>query len=263
MRRGAPGPRYDACSGGGCPFNSLAPPRRRYTTRPIAQVLTFLYKCLSRWPAEYGASINAAPTLMFLRAHLKCLHPERTRRIPTGVDVDKFTAGPEGGRALSKQALVERLGLAENVVLWLMVQRLAPEKDTGVALDALRRLGESTAAGKARGVNGNAAAPPRVHLVIAGDGPSMAALQAEVRKHALPVTFLGNVDHALLPDLYRAVDVFLTCSTSETYGLTVVEALASGTPVVMPHCEASCLPAPHPPFPLPPPRARSMRVPLP
>ena len=39
-----------------------------------------------------------------------------------------------------------------------------------------------------------------------------------------------------LPAYYRAADVFVTCSTSETYGLTVLEALACGTPVVLPHC---------------------------
>ena len=39
-----------------------------------------------------------------------------------------------------------------------------------------------------------------------------------------------------LPPLYRAADVFVTCSTSETFGLTVLEALACGTPAVLPHC---------------------------
>ena len=39
-----------------------------------------------------------------------------------------------------------------------------------------------------------------------------------------------------LPPLYRAADAFVTCSTSETYGLTVLEALACGTPAVLPHC---------------------------
>ena len=34
----------------------------------------------------------------------------------------------------------------------------------------------------------------------------------------------------------RAADLFVTCSTSETYGLTVLEALACGTPAVLPHC---------------------------
>ena len=50
------------------------------------------------------------------------------------------------------------------------------------------------------------------------------------------MTFVGNLSQTALPPLYRAADVFVTCSTSETYGLTVLEALACGTPVVLPHC---------------------------
>ena len=50
------------------------------------------------------------------------------------------------------------------------------------------------------------------------------------------MTFVGNLPNNTLPQLYRAADVFVTCSTSETYGLTVLEALACGTPVVLPHC---------------------------
>ena len=38
-----------------------------------------------------------------------------------------------------------------------------------------------------------------------------------------------------LPPLYRAADLFVTCSTSETFGLTVLESLACGTPAVLPH----------------------------
>jgi hypothetical protein len=49
-----------------------------------------------------------------------------------------------------------------------------------------------------------------------------------VRLSPLPLAPCAGAD--------RAADVFITCSTSETYGLTVLEALACGTPVVLPHC---------------------------
>ena len=39
----------------------------------------------------------------------------------------------------------------------------------------------------------------------------MAQLQAEARAGGLPVTFLGNVEHDQLPQLYRAADLFVTC----------------------------------------------------
>ena len=46
----------------------------------------------------------------------------------------------------------------------------------------------------------------------------MSSLEKYASKHALPVTFLGNVRNETLPPLYRAADLFVTCSTSETFG---------------------------------------------
>jgi len=110
------------------------------------------------------------------------------------------------------------------------VQRLAPEKGTMRALEALAMV--SRKAGEQISIGGR-----RAHLVIAGDGPSRRALEQYAAAHSLPVTFVGNLPNNELPTLYRAADVFVTCSTSETYGLTVLEALSCGTPVVVPHCD--------------------------
>eukprot|EP00965_Chrysotila_dentata_P085047 2807250-Pleurochrysis_carterae.AAC.1 len=98
-----------------------------------------------------------------------------------------------------------------------MVQRLAPEKDSSHALKALVHLKDLNQKRSSKlpfsvdGIN-------TIHLVIAGDGPARKSLEALVAKHDLPVTFLGNLKNDQLPPLYRAADVFITCSTSETYG---------------------------------------------
>jgi glycosyltransferase involved in cell wall biosynthesis len=112
-----------------------------------------------------------------------------------------------------------------------MVQRLAPEKGTMRCLEALASMPVSSG-GMPRSLDGKRP----VHLAIAGDGPSRRALEKYAVKHQLPVTFVGNLPNKDLPPLYRSADLFVTCSTSETYGLTVLEALACGTPVVLPHC---------------------------
>merc|ERR1719503_376300 len=111
-----------------------------------------------------------------------------------------------------------------------MVQRLAPEKATMVLLDALATM-RAQGEGRPLEVDGRP-----LYLVIAGDGPAREQLAHLASEHALPLTFVGNLSQTALPPLYRAADVFVTCSTSETYGLTVLEALACGTPVVLPHC---------------------------
>ena len=53
-------------------------------------------------------------------------------------------------------------------------------------------------------------------LVIAGDGPARKELGQYAADRALPVTFVGNLSQTALPPFYRAADVFVTCSTSET-----------------------------------------------
>ena len=69
-------------------------------------------------------------------------------------------------------------------------------------------------------------------LVVAGDAPRLRALQAQAGR--LPVRFLRHVaDRGLLARLLATADVTLAPGPVETFGLSALEALASGTPVVV------------------------------
>jgi glycosyltransferase involved in cell wall biosynthesis len=93
----------------------------------------------------------------------------------------------------------------------LVVSRLAPEKGVDVAIDACRAAG--------------------VALVVAGDGPERAALQA--RAAGADVRFVGHVDDAGLARLRAGAALALAPSRSaETFGLAAAEAMAAGLPVV-------------------------------
>jgi len=63
--------------------------------------------------------------------------------------------------------------------------------------------------------------------VVAGDGPELPSLK---RRHP-DVTFLGALDETALARAYRAADVFVFPSRTDTFGLVLLEALACGTPV--------------------------------
>ncbi len=70
---------------------------------------------------------------------------------------------------------------------------------------------------------------PRLHLVLAGGGPEEGALRERLGEHA---TFLGWQYGADLARVYASADVFLFASRTDTFGQVVLEAQASGLPVV-------------------------------
>jgi len=73
------------------------------------------------------------------------------------------------------------------------------------------------------------AAEPRLRLLLAGGGPEEAELRARLGEHA---TFLGWLEGEDLARAYASADLFLFCSRTDTYGQVVLEAGASGLPVV-------------------------------
>jgi len=79
---------------------------------------------------------------------------------------------------------------------------------------------------------------PRYELVIGGDGPKRRSLQLLSQKLGLAgrVTFLGRVDPVRVSALMASSDVFVLASHYETFGVVIIEALASGIPVVATRC---------------------------
>jgi len=69
----------------------------------------------------------------------------------------------------------------------------------------------------------------RLHLVLAGGGPEEERLRARLGRAA---TFLGWLEGGGLATAYASADVFLFCSATDTFGQVVLEAQASGLPVV-------------------------------
>jgi glycosyltransferase involved in cell wall biosynthesis len=112
-------------------------------------------------------------------------------------------------------ALRRRLG---DGPLLLYVGRLAPEKGLDVAFQALELVRRQYPAAK---------------LLLAGDGPLGPTIRRRPPAGVLP---LGQLEGEDLARLYASCDLFAFPSTSETYGIVVLEAMASGLPVVAPLC---------------------------
>ena len=128
---------------------------------------------------------------------------DRIGRWDRGVDVERFSpARREPGRTPPGRIDV------------LYAGRLTREKGIDLLADAF-------VAARAR--------DPRLHLVVAGGGPEEARLRERLGAAA---TFLGWLDGDALATAYASADLFLFCSQTDTFGQVLLEAQASGLPVV-------------------------------
>jgi alpha-1,6-mannosyltransferase len=148
-------------------------------------------------------------TSQFSAAEFVRVGATNLRRVPLGVDLDMF-------RPLDQP----RTGSGVRLV---MVNRLSREKCPERAIDALRLL-------RAKGVP--------AELTVIGDGPLRQRMQR--RAAGLPVAFLGHVaQRSVVAQLVAEADVALSPSPAESFGLATLEALACGTPVVVPDAGAA------------------------
>jgi alpha-1,6-mannosyltransferase len=133
----------------------------------------------------------------------------RTRCLPCGVDPAMFTP------ARRDPAFRSGLGIAPQQRVVLYAGRLSPEKELDVLLGAFEQLPEG-----------------RFVLLIAGDGPDAASLTRYAATHQ-HVRYLGHIDsRAMLATAYASSDVFVTPGRYETFGMSTLEAISSGLPVV-------------------------------
>jgi len=128
--------------------------------------------------------------------------PERVRRWERGVDLDRF----DPAKAAPEQYPGE--------IKVLYVGRMTREKGVDLLAESFLRARRTD---------------PRLHLLLAGGGPEEAELRDRLGEHA---TFLGWLGGEDLARAYASADVFLFASSTDTYGQVIIEAAASGLPVV-------------------------------
>ncbi|WP_394814805.1 D-inositol-3-phosphate glycosyltransferase [Streptomyces millisiae] len=148
--------------------------------------------------------------------------PLRTAVVHPGVNLATFCPGD--GRAAAR----ERLGLPADALIPLFAGRIQPLKGPDILLQAVREL-----------VDAEPALRRRLLVPVVG-GPSGTGLARPERMRKLAarlgigdlVHFRPPVSQPELADWYRAADVLVMPSYSESFGLVAVEAQACGTPVV-------------------------------
>lgn len=130
-----------------------------------------------------------------------------------GVDSDLFHPRRRDNR------LRTELGMAPNDVLVLYVGRLAWEKNLDVLLSAFAQVSQRFDSGHG----------PRLKLALVGDGPLLSDLR---RRAGQDVVLPGLKVGEELARWYASADIFAFPSRSETFGNVILEAQASGLPVL-------------------------------
>lgn len=139
----------------------------------------------------------------------KGLCEEKVRCYPRGIDVARFHPKRRNG------VLADVYGIRESLS-FIYVGRVSKEKNLELLAQAFRSLATTF---------------QDVHLVVAGDGPFLGGMKRQLT--GLPVTFTGYLSGDALATLYASCDVFVFPSTTDTFGNVVLEAQASGLPVIV------------------------------
>ncbi|MGT2933292.1 glycosyltransferase family 4 protein [Streptococcus catagoni] len=139
------------------------------------------------------------------------------RIISTGIPLEKYVRDDITDQDIAK--LKADLGIAEDETFLLSLSRISFEKNIQAIIKQMPDVLE---------VN------QKIKLVIVGSGPYLEDLKtlAEESGVADSVIFTGMVPHEKVSHYYKACDFFVSASTSETQGLTYIESLASGRPII-------------------------------
>ncbi len=146
----------------------------------------------------------------------------KCRLIPPGYDDNRFFPVGEA----SRQAIRQRHGFSGNVILSL--GRLARNKGYDLLINAFQVVARRM---------------PETYLYLAVGGDKMDDTETQILKELKSqvaelgledkVLFTGYVSDEALPDYYRAADEFVLSSRYEPFGMTAIEAMASGTPTIV------------------------------
>ncbi len=172
----------------------------RTTENLLAPVWRFTGALLRRCEAVFTASRGEFATL---RGH----GVNSSHCVPFGVDTKIFTPTRRSGQAPSSPLRLVGAG------------RLAFEKRWDVVIEAVKRVSKQVA----------------VEFTLVGDGPERPRLQAMAKEASNIAIAQFTSDRGELAGRFASADIYVHACPYETFGLTVAEAVACGTPVVVPN----------------------------
>jgi 1,2-diacylglycerol 3-alpha-glucosyltransferase len=177
-------------------------------TREISQ--TFIQTYLPRFCSRVDMVISPSKGMADILQTLNIDVPITV--VPNGVDISKFRHAADPDKR-------NKLGFSHGDVLFIYAGRLAAEKNLPLVIKSFNAVAQSV---------------DNAHLLIVGNGAIEDLLKemAGQTPSADRIHFTGRIPYNELPDYLSMCDVFVTASTSEVHPLSVIEAMATGLPVL-------------------------------
>ena len=177
-----------------------------------------IVKKITKYFCEKKCDELIVPTNKIKELFIKKYHINKEINvIPTGIDTEKFKLNSKMNKELKK--LKKTYNINKNNFIIGSVGRVAIEKSFDKLIKSTQKLIKEN---------------KNIKLMIVGDGPELENLKklAKDLKILQNIIFTGKVIYDLMPVYYNLFDINVSFSTTETQGLTIIEALASGKPVL-------------------------------
>ena len=186
-------------------FHTLIPQGASYVTsqKQLQKAVSAMaWKASTEFYKRFDLVISPSETIRRELAR----HGVKSVVVPNSIDLQTY-------KPKSKGAARKKLHLPSHRHIVLVAGRLGFEKNVDVVIRAAKQI-------------------PNALLLITGDGPARRQCESLAKKLGIDAQFRGFVPKADLPYYYSAADVFVIASTFETQCITLLEAMACGTPVV-------------------------------
>jgi glycosyltransferase involved in cell wall biosynthesis len=187
-----------------------------FSTDEVQRLLprrTWTRRALLRWPA---AVIVPSTVLERIAREVWWVRPQRVRYLVNGVDLEHFHPRDPAANGATRDPAAN--GAARGPVTVGTVARFRPEKDLGALVEAFARCANRSEA----------------RLVLVGEGPELEAVRARAVACGVAAQTEFRGHRGDTAPAYRELDVFAMSSRTEQMPLVVLEAMATGLPVVAP-----------------------------
>lgn len=187
-----------------------------FISKTLVRPLRFFSKVYSKSFANSADSV-VFPTIKVKKTFDRYGFTKKADIIPTGIYTDKFRKINFNNHEVAR--LRDTLGIAEDDFVMLFLGRLSREKSIETLIRKFALLSKDN---------------PKLKLLLVGGGPDGEFFENIVNELKLndSVIFTGMVPPDSVALYYHVSDVFCNFSTTETQGLTFIEALASGLPLL-------------------------------